>query len=62
MTENVSEFSLMIFLMKFEFLEFSLFDFTKIGNKAWLISELISTPTSGCLNWWMHLFGKAIFL
>ncbi len=30
------------------------------GEKAWLVSEIVSTPSSGCLNWWMHLKGKVL--
>ena len=29
----------------------------KLGDKAWLVSELISTPEPGCLNWYMNLHG-----
>jgi hypothetical protein len=25
----------------------------KSGDTAWLVSELVVTPASGCLKWWM---------
>lgn len=30
------------------------------GEKAWLISETITAPKSGCLSWYMHLYGRDI--
>lgn len=30
----------------------------KPGDKAWLVSEIIETPNSGCLKWWMFFKGK----
>ena len=32
----------------------------KEGDRAWLVSEVISAPESGCLNWYMHLKGRSI--
>lgn len=30
----------------------------KLGEKAWLVSEFLTTPDSACLNWCMHLKGE----
>lgn len=32
----------------------------KKGDKAWLVSETIQAPNSGCLSWYMHLYGRDI--
>lgn len=32
----------------------------KKGEKAWLVSETIQSPNSGCLSWYMHLYGRDI--
>lgn len=32
----------------------------KEGDKAWLVSEVIEVPESGCLSWYMHLKGPSI--
>ncbi len=30
------------------------------GDKAWLISEVLSLTEAACLNWYMHLYGNGI--
>lgn len=31
-----------------------------LGDKAWLLSEVLVLPQAACLEWYLHLYGDSI--